>query len=172
MIQGNSHPDMSDYTTPLLAGRLLALRGAAKARQGVDALRNVRQLHGVSYIDHGASTFLDAALFALIDLGKPLVWITDAALVHAIDERMEPFLCDHVDAVVFYGSADPAHTRRVEAALDGAYFTDHLRTAVFTARELAVDGGRVLFSPGCPSANGMANHAERSAEFRRACNDL
>lgn len=163
---------MSENTTSLLAGRLLALRGTAPVRHGEGALRTVRQLDGVAYIDDGASTFLDAALFALIDLGRPLVWIADAALLPAIEERIEQFLLEHVDAVVFYGAADPARARQVEAALGNAYFTGHLRTAVFAARELAVAGGRVLFSPGCPSANGMANHAERSAEFKRACKDL
>lgn len=164
---------MNTTDTSDLAKRLLALRGAAAdpaTRPG--ATPRTVAIAGVDYIDDSRSTFLDAALFSILDLGKPLVWIADTAMLPAIDGRLLAFMGEQVDAAVFYGTPDPVKAQALESRSGCVYFADNLRTAVFTARELAVSGGRVLFSPACPATCGLANQAERSAEFRRALNDL
>lgn len=85
---------------------------------------------------------------------------------------MPEFIKEHVDATVIYGAIAQEHLETVDATIGNIYSAGDLRTAVFAARELAVEGGNVLFSPACPAGNGFANHAERAAEFKRAVTDL
>ncbi|HMN05312.1 MAG TPA: hypothetical protein PKD45_06265 [Flavobacteriales bacterium] len=157
-----------------LAKELVDMRdqGLAEARQGPHSLRTVATLDEVEYIDDSSSTFLDAALLSIIDLGKPLVWIAGAPMVAAMEDRLKAFMAQHVDAIVFYGKAAADQVDALDAELGQVYNADCLRTAVFAARELAQPGTRVLFSPACPSTDEAANHAERAAEFIRAVEDL
>lgn len=145
------------------------LRGVG---HGPGRLRTVATLDGVEFLDDGANTFLDAALFAILDLGAPLVWIADASVVAAMDPRIKEFVAERVDALVFHGEADQGDVDALDAELGRVYCTASLRTAVFAARELAKAGGRVLFSPAAPAGGVFANNAQRSAEFERAVNDL
>jgi UDP-N-acetylmuramoylalanine--D-glutamate ligase len=76
---------------------------------------------------------------------------------------------ERVEAVVLFGEA-------ARSAGDGlplnVFAAGELRTAVFLARELAIPGSVVLFSPGCPSGGGAANYEERGAAFNRDVRDL
>lgn len=160
--------------TSELARLLIAMRenGLGEVRQGPHGLRTVATVDGVEYVDDSRSTFLDATLLSIIDLGRPLVWVVDASMLNAVDQRLKEFMQQHVDATVFFGQAEHRRVDALDAELGRVYGTDDLRTAVFAARELAVEGGKVLFSPACPSGQGTANHAERGAEFKRAVMDL
>ncbi len=165
---------MENTRTSEMARLLIAMRGngLGEVRQGPHSLRSVAVVASVDYVDDSRSTFLDATLLSIIDLGKPLVWVADASMVDAMDQRMMEFMREHVDGIVFFGKADHKSVDALDAELGRVYKTDDLRTAVFAARELAVSGGKVLFSPACPSGNGTANHEERGAEFKRAVMDL
>ncbi len=157
-----------------LSGQLLALRGSGPEglRNGSHSLRPVAEVNGVEYVDDTRGTFLDASLLSILDLGKPLVWIVDATMAPALDGRIQEFMRDHVDCTVFFGRAGTAAIEALDAGLGCVYGVDDLRTAVFTARELASPGGKVLFSPACPSAKGAANQTDLSAVFKRAVMDL
>lgn len=165
---------MEGSKTSEMARLLLAMRdsGLGDVRQGPHSLRTVATVAGVEYVDDSRSTFLDASLLSIIDLGRPLVWVVDAEMITAIDERMKEFMVEHVDGTVFFGNVEPHQVDVLDAQVGRVYNADDLRTAVFAARELAKEGGKVLFSPACPSGNGTANHAERGAEFKRAVMDL
>ncbi len=156
-----------------LAGTLLALRGAGldHAREG-QVPQPVAHVDGVHYFDDSRSTFLDAALFSILDLGAPLVWIVSAQVLPAMDGRMEAFLREHVEAIVFYGPAPSEQVDALHDKLGQVYAADNLRIAVFAARELAQPGTKVLFSPASPCQGEAANHAERGAGFRHAVSDL
>ncbi len=157
-----------------MARLLLAMRasGLGEVHHGPHSLRTVATVAGVDYVDDSRSTFLDASLLSIMDLGRPLVWVVDAGMITAIDERMKEFMMVHVDGTVFFGNVEQHHVDALDAQVGRVYNADDLRTAVFAARELATEGGKVLFSPACPSGNGTANHAERGAEFKRAVMDL
>ncbi len=156
-----------------LAHTLMALRGEGlhHARSG-QALQPVAHVDGVDYFDDSRSTFLDAALFSLLDIGGPLVWIASAQVLPALDDRLEAFLREHVQAIVFYGPAPVAQVDALHAKLGQVYAAENLRIAVFAARELAQPGSKVLFSPASPCQGEAANHAERGAGFRLAVSDL
>ncbi len=139
---------MQGKTNSHLAARRTALRG--KGPMPLQGTRAWRTMAGVEHVDDSRSGFPDDALSTLPGLGKPLVWIADASRVPAIDGRQAEFLHDPVDAVVCHGKADPAKAHALEAGP---------RLVHFTARELAVAGGRVLYSPACPCAGAMADQA-------------
>ena len=157
-----------------MARRLIALRehGLGELRGGAHNLRELAVTEGVRYFDDSGSTFMDGTLLAIADVGKPLVWITDATMVASWGAHVPEFLKEHVDATVIYGVIKQEHLDAVDATVGNIYSAGDLRTAVFAARELAEEGGNVLFSPACPAGNGFANHAERAAEFKRAVKDL
>lgn len=165
---------MQTRKTAELATRLIAMRSDAlrEVRTARNKLAAALTLGGVEYLDDSASTQLDATLLSIMDLGRPLVWIADAALLPAIDGRMMEFMHDHVDGAVFHGEGDHALAELLDAELGHVYLTDTLRTAVFTARELAAPGGRVLYSPGRAAVPGGPDQAARSDEFRKALKDL
>lgn len=160
--------------TSELTQRLVALRhqGMDGLRNGPHSLKTVARLDGVEYINDSSSTFLDATLLSMVDLGRPMVWIAGASVLNAMDGRIRDFLKEQVDAIVFYGEAEQARVDALDAELGHVYNADSLRTAVFAARELAKRGSKVLFSPACPCGREAANHAERAAQFVHAVNDL
>ena len=165
---------MERPTTSEMAQRLIALRdhGLGELRNGAHHLRELAVVENVRYIDDSGSTFMDATLLSIADLGKPVVWITDAAMVNSWGTHVPDFLKEHVDATVIYGEIAQERLEAVDAEIGNIYSAGDLRTAVFTARELAVAHGAVLFSPACPAGKLFANHAERAAEFKRAVKDL
>lgn len=165
---------MHAATTSELTRLLIAMRdqGLDVLRKGPHNLRTVAQIDGVEYIDDSGSTFLDATLLSIVDLGKPLVWIAGAPMLDALDDQLRTFLKEHVDAVVFYGHLDQGAVDALDAELGQVYNVECLRTAVFAARELARPGSKVLFSPACPCGAEAANHAERATHFKHAVNDL
>lgn len=165
---------MEIQRTSDLSKQLLALRGSVVEglRSVPHSLQTVAVVNGVEYVDDSRSTFLDASLLSILDLGKPLVWIVDAAMAPALDQRIMESMREQVEVIVFYGGLEQARADELEAEWGCVYTAGDLRTAVFTARELATPGGIVLFSPACPCGVGTANHAERGAEFKRAVLDL
>lgn len=164
---------MESTKTTEMARLLLAMREGHGSRPGgPHQLRTVANVAGVDYVDDSGSTFLDATLLSIMDIGKPLVWVVDASMACAVAGKMKEFLAEQVDSTVFYGEMERAMLQQLDAEDSGMYHAGDLRTAVFVARELAAEGGHVLFSPACPSGNGTANHAERGAEFKRAVLDL
>jgi UDP-N-acetylmuramoylalanine--D-glutamate ligase len=147
---------MEIQRTSDLSKQLLALRGSVVEglRSVPHSLQTVAVVNGVEYVDDSRSTFLDAAM------------------APALDKRIMESMREQVEVIVFYGGLDQARADELEAEWGCVYTAGDLRTAVFTARELATPGGIVLFSPACPCGVGAANHAERGAEFKRAVLDL
>ena len=123
----------------------------------------------VLYVNDSRATFLDATLESLGVLDRRTVWIVGMWSTEMGEAPVQELLKERVTNVVLYGAMiDGA----VDSLPEHIYRTDDLRTAVFMARELAVAGDVVLFSPACPSGNGFANYEERGAEFKRAVRDL
>ncbi len=153
----------------LAGGQLLDARRAALAVWGPHRMEAVSSLNDVLYVNDSRATFLDAALETLSTLDRTTVWIVGTWSEEMAGEHVQQLLRERVSALVLFG----ALVEGSEASLpEHIYRTDDLRTAVFTARELARPGEVVLFSPACPSGNGFANYEERGAEFKRAVRDL
>jgi UDP-N-acetylmuramoylalanine--D-glutamate ligase len=159
---------------PSLLQRLVNLRehSLREAVSGPHSMEHVATKKGVEYINDSRSTFLDASLRSLAEVGKRTVWIAGASGADATNELIAELLDGSVGAIVFFGSNTEPLIEGLPEAIDQVFYAQELRTAVFLARELAASGDAVLFSPGCPSGEGFANYEERGYEFKRAVNDL
>lgn len=158
-----------DAPLRIAGGQLVEARRAGLNAWGPHRLEAVASLEGVLYVNDSRATFLDATLESIGTIDRRIVWIVGAWSAEMGAEALQELLHERVGAVVLFGPLEPGAE---EALPEHIYCTDDLRTAVFTARELAMPGEVVLFSPACPSGNGFANYEERGAEFRRAVRDL
>ena len=153
----------------IAGGQLLKARRAALSVWGPHRMEAVGSVADVLYVNDSRATFLDATLESLGVLDRRTVWIVGTWSTEMGEAPVQELLKERVTNVVLYGAMiDGA----VDSLPEHIYRTDDLRTAVFMARELAVAGDVVLFSPACPSGNGFANYEERGAEFKRAVRDL
>jgi UDP-N-acetylmuramoylalanine--D-glutamate ligase len=151
----------------IAGGQLLEARRAALGTKAPHSLEAVAEVDGVVYINDSRATFLDATLASLALMERRTVWIAGAWSDDMSEGHVRGLLQERVSAVVLFGPQGDVQADGLEVVHAG-----DLRTAVFVARELAVDGDAVLFSPACPSGNGFANYEERGAEFKRAVRDL
>lgn len=152
----------------IAGGQLLEARRHALGVQAPHSLELVGEVDGVAYINDSRATFLDAALASLAQMERRTIWITGAWGDDMGEGHVRELVQERVSAVVLFG---PHVDTEVPGDVQLLHAGD-LRTAVFVARELALDGEVVLFSPACPSGNGFANYEERGAEFKRAVRDL
>ncbi len=158
-----------DAPLRIAGGQLLDARRAALSAWGPHRLEAVAVIDGVLYVNDSRATFLDATLESLGTIDRRAVWVVGAWSAEMASPAVQLHLQEKVHAVVLFGALEPGSEESLPAH---CYRTENLRTAVFTARELAQPGDAVLFSPACPSGNGFANYEERGAEFRRAVRDL
>ncbi len=151
---------------------LLAARQGQKGQVRAE-VSLVAVVDGVAYVQdnaHGSS--FENCLMTILDLGRPLVWLVDAAWATAMDERVREFMKENLDATVFFGPVDHAMVEAMDAEVGTVYGAEDLRTAVFAARELAIKGGMVLFAALRPTAQGEQGVDNREAVFQRAVMDL
>ncbi|MBK8228872.1 MAG: hypothetical protein IPK70_17050 [Flavobacteriales bacterium] len=153
----------------IAGGQLIEARRASLSAWGPHRLEAVASVDDVLYVNDSRATFLDAALESLSTIERRMVWIVGAWSEEMASAPAQELLNDRVSVVVLFG---PLAVGSEMSLPEHFYRVDDLRTAVFTARELAQPGEVVLFSPACPSGNGFANYEERGAEFKRAVRDL
>ena len=160
-----------DNEAPLriAGGQLIEARRASMSAWGPHRLEAVASVDDVLYVNDSRTTFLDAALESLSTIERRMVWIVGAWSEEMASDAAQELLRERVAVVVLFG---PLAEGSEESLPEHIYRVDNVRTAVFTARELAQPGEVVLFSPACPSGNGFANYEERGAEFKRAVRDL
>lgn len=158
-----------DAPLRIAGGKLIEARLGALHAWGPHRLEAVATKDDVLYVNDSKATFLDATLESLGTIDRRIVWIVGTWSEDMSEGNVQELLRDRISALVLYGPL-------VEGSEDGLpghiYRTEDVRTAVFTARELAQPGEVVLFSPACPSGHGFANYEERGAEFKRAVRDL
>jgi UDP-N-acetylmuramoylalanine--D-glutamate ligase len=159
----------TDAPLRIAGGQLLEARRAALSTWGPHRLEALAEIDDVLYVNDSRATFLDATLESLGIIERRIVWVVGAWSTEMQSLALQHHLRGKVRTVVLYGMLEEG----AEGSLpEHIYRTENLRTAVFTARELAQPGDAVLFSPACPSGNGFANYEERGAEFKRAVKDL
>ncbi|MBK7943997.1 MAG: hypothetical protein IPJ85_01225 [Flavobacteriales bacterium] len=159
----------TDAPLRIAGGQLLDARRAALSAWGPHRMEAVAVIEDVLYVNDSRATFLDATLESLGTIDRRTVWVVGAWCAEMASPIVQEHLKEKVTAVVLFG---PMESGCEESLPEHIYRTENLRTAVFTARELAHAGDAVLFSPACPSGNGFANYEERGAEFKRAVRDL
>lgn len=156
------------------AAQLLDLRHSSLALHNATphSMEKVASIDDVIYVNDSKATFLDATLGSLSQLNSRAVWICGPMTGDLGQGYVQQLLEDRVKTVIVFGSSENNDPDMLKPFSGSLYFAEELRTAVFLARELAMAGETVLFSPACPSGNGFANYEERGVEFKRAVRDL
>ncbi len=131
----------------------------------------VRTLDGVEYINDSKATNLHALESALKSLDRPAVLIAGGKDKGLDYNGVLPLLAEKVSAIVLIGEI----SHSLGDVVSGTVSTREagsLEEAVEVARDLAVCGGTVLFSPGTSSFDMFSGYEARGDVFRDAVNNL
>jgi UDP-N-acetylmuramoylalanine--D-glutamate ligase len=134
-------------------------------------LEFVRELDGVKYYNDSKATNVDAVVRALEDFPAPVVLIMGGRDKGADFTVLQSLLREKVRRLVVCGEA----RGKIKQALGGVVETREtvdLASAARAAREAAVPGCSVLFSPACTSFDAFQDYAHRGRVFAQAVREM
>jgi UDP-N-acetylmuramoylalanine--D-glutamate ligase len=128
----------------------------------------VARKHNVTYINDSAATIPHAVVQAVKTAQRPIVLITGGTDKN-IDFTPLLEIEGQVESIVLLAGSATEKIRRLFDARGIAYAGpfDNLGDAVQTARQAAVSGGTILFSPGCASFGMFQNEFDRGRQFKK-----
>jgi len=134
-------------------------------------LNLIKKIDGISFYDDSKGTTVEATLFALESIDKP-IWLIAGGLDKGGDfsKWKKPFR-EKVKGVFVIGKAAPL----IEGALQDeieVVLADSIEEAVQKAFRKAVKGDVILCSPGCASYDMFRDYIERGKRFQKAVRDL
>jgi UDP-N-acetylmuramoylalanine--D-glutamate ligase len=135
-------------------------------------LEQVRELHGVRWINDSKATNTAAARRGVAAYRSPLRLILGGSLK---GEDFGPFVGDlpaNVQSIYLVGAASDELAAALDAAGRGYVRAGDLSTAIARAAADAEPGDVVLLSPACASYDQFANFEERGDTFRRLVEEL
>src|SRR3954471_17725331 len=135
-------------------------------------LEQVRELHGVRWINDSKATNTAAARRGVAAYRSPLRLILGGSLK---GEDFGPFVGDlpaNVQSIYLVGAASDELAAALDAAGRGYVRAGALSTAISRAAADAEPGDVVLLSPACASYDQFANFEERGDTFRRLVEEL
>ena len=131
----------------------------------------VRSLDGVTFINDSKSTTAESARWALNNTAAPVVMICGGRDKNIDFSPLREIVGQKVKKMIVFGEAAQKildtfqDTVTVEKCV-------HLKDAVFVAKNCALKGDSVVFSPMCSSFDMFANYEERGQEFKKIVNGL
>ncbi len=136
-------------------------------------LELVATIDDVDYYDDSKSTSPATTVTAVRSLGRTMVAIVGGKDKGVSLDGCAGVLASKCRAVICTGESGPSLAKAILAAgLDAVHEADGMQNSVQLARELALGGDAVLFSPGAPSFDAYANFAERGRRFAEAVGSL
>lgn len=136
-------------------------------------LELVRELGGVKYINNSMCTNPDAGKNSLLAITNPVILITGGKEKNLeIDEYLKTIV-KKAKYTILVGE----NRQRLKTDLEKLHYqqleiADSLEKAVFCAREKALKGDAVLFSPAFASFDSFANFIERGEKFKNVVSNL
>jgi len=134
-------------------------------------LEQVAEIAGVEFINDSKATNVDATLWALDSIKKPIVLIAGGRDKGSDFAAVREKIGNRVGAMVLLGEAKG----KIEEAFRGLakiQTTDTLSHAVRGAFALACSGDCVLLSPMCASFDMFADYEERGKLFKQVVHSL
>ena len=134
-------------------------------------LEYVRTINGIDFINDSKATTVDAAIWALNNLNKPVIMIAGGRDKGADFSAVKDLLRDKVKKLILIGEAK----EKIRNAIDNALPTkdlDTLEEAVCFAYKTARNGDCVLLSPMCASFDMFSDFEERGEVFKDIINKL
>ncbi len=167
------------------AGALCLGAGAAAVREALSTfvglahrLEPVGEWEGVRFYNDSYSTTAESVVAALESFRGPLLLIAGGYDKHLDLSAVAEAAARRVEVLVTIGQTGPelAQQTRQEGVYVGRTVlvreAGSLREAVLTARDLAMPGTAVVFSPGCASYDMFSNYRHRGEEFKRVVKEI
>ncbi len=134
-------------------------------------LEHVKSLNNIDFIDDSRSVNSNSVWFALQNMTKPTVWITNISSVEKITDDLVDAILEKVKAIVMQGVYSTEVYERFASLGIPVFVEMSLEDAVRQAFYACDSGYVVLFSPG---VNGTAQetYRERGDKFQEAVGQL
>ncbi len=126
----------------------------------------ILEIDGVLYLNDSKGTNVDAIEKALTAVERPVVLIAGGKDKGLDFSGLREIVARRVKSAVLIGETRERIARDWKGAVM-CEFSETLEAAVRRARDLAVSGDAVLFSPGCSSFDMFKNYAHRGDCFRQ-----
>ncbi|MCB1180882.1 MAG: UDP-N-acetylmuramoyl-L-alanine--D-glutamate ligase [Chlamydiia bacterium] len=121
---------------------------------------------GVIGIDDSSATTIDAVLYSLDRIEKPVFLIVGGVHKGGDFKKWRDLFSQKVKKVFLIGSAAPL----IQKALEGSVPIEVCNTldrAVFEAEQRALEGDIILLSPGCSSFDEFKDYRQRGERFKK-----
>lgn len=129
-------------------------------------LEYVETINGIDFINDSKSTTLDATIWALRNIKKPIVLIAGGRDKGADFRQLRPHIKNRLKNIILIGEAKDL----IRAALDDMLpleYADSLEDATGKALKLASKNDCILLSPMCASFDMFSNFEERGRVFKQ-----
>ncbi|WP_310393454.1 UDP-N-acetylmuramoyl-L-alanine--D-glutamate ligase [Hymenobacter sp.] len=162
----------------VLAARVVGLSTAqieaalATFRNADHRLQVVADINGVRYINDSKATNVEAALYALDGISRPIVWIAGGVDKGNNYVSMLEVVGKHVKALVCLGLDNAKLLDAFGELLPHVEETRAMADAVVRAAARAAPGDVVLLSPCCASFDLFQNYEDRGRQFAAAVQRL
>jgi UDP-N-acetylmuramoylalanine--D-glutamate ligase len=135
-------------------------------------LEEIREVHGVRYINDSKATNVNAVWYALESMRDPVVLLAGGRDKGNDYEPLRPLVAEKVKTLISFGEAAPAISEAFGHSVHKSLRARDLQEAVELAAEEALDGEIVLLSPACASFDQFDNYEQRGNAFKRLVNSL
>ena len=174
-LQGihNHENAMAAATIGMVAGCSVAsIRDTLKTFPGLEhAMEFVRDRRGVRFINDSKGTNIDATLKAIESFDRPLILIAGGRHKGGDFAKLQGPIRNRVKHLIVIGESTPQILEAI-VPWDRVSQADSLRAAVDLAREHAVSGDVVLFSPACSSFDMFVDYQDRGQQFKKLVKEL
>lgn len=157
-----------------LTDRLLSARSSnLKMVLDIDhRLELVNELNGVEYINDSKSTTLNATLYSLKCLERPMIWLL-TCMDHQKDLSMLlPLVENKVKSILYVGNSDESFIEEFIQEVDLIQQCESMDEMLLESQKLAEEGDAVIFSPACSASETYIDFKQRGGAFREAVNKL
>lgn len=131
----------------------------------------VDTIEGITYYDDSGACSNEAAWFSFDNIGESVIWITYADNMDCDD--LIPQVKKYVKAIVCIGDNTERFHRVFDNVIKGEILDcGNIKDSVMMAKEIALSGDNVMFSPAIPVRGDFSSYAERGDYFKHCVNDL
>ncbi len=158
----------------MLAAGLLAHEAGATPEAIAKTLREFRglphrtefvgEINGIKFVNDSKATNVDAALWALKSIPKPIIWLAGGLWKGGNLTVLDGVVKEKVKSVIAFGDSAERFTRAFQS-LTPAQKVETMEEAVIAAYRLARTGDTILLSPACASFDQFENYKERGEVF-------
>ncbi|MDI6785539.1 MAG: UDP-N-acetylmuramoyl-L-alanine--D-glutamate ligase [bacterium] len=129
-------------------------------------IKEVKNIHGVTFINDSKATNIDAMLKAMESFNSPIILIAGGRDKKGNFILLRNLLLKKTKEMILIGESKEKIRNLLKECVN-THLVDNLSKAVNLAYALAEDGDIVLFSPGCSSYDMFSNYEERGECFKK-----